>query len=486
MKLQDLLYKVNILKLIGSTNIEISDVQFDSRKIQKKGLFIAIKGTISDGHQYIQNTIKDGAIAIIVEQLPSQLNDNITYVQVANSYNALGVIAANFYNNPSERIKLVGVTGTNGKTTIVSLLHQLFTLLNNKVGMLSTIENKILDKVIPSTHTTPDPLQINYLLNEMIKKGCEYCFMEVSSHALAQGRVNSLHFSAGVFTNITQDHLDYHHTFSEYRDVKKSFFDSLNKDAFALVNKDDKNGSKMLEGTKAKKLSYALKSLANYRCKVLENQFEGMLLQINKVDVWVKLIGDFNAYNILAVYAVAKQFDLEDYEVLTALSMLNAAEGRFQFIRNEDAITGIVDYAHTDDALKNVLSTINTIRTNTESLITIVGCGGDRDKSKRSLMAQVACNLSTQVIITSDNPRSENPDDIIQDMIAGLSPVQKKKVLVITDRRQAIMTAGKLANESDIILLAGKGHEKYQEINGEKFPFDDMEELKQSLNIILK
>ena len=486
MKLQDLLYKVNILKLIGSTNIEISDVQFDSRKIQKKGLFIAIKGTISDGHQYIQNTIKDGAIAIIVEQLPSQLNDNITYVQVANSYNALGVIAANFYNNPSERIKLVGVTGTNGKTTIVSLLHQLFTLLNNKVGMLSTIENKILDKIIPSTHTTPDPLQINYLLNDMIKRGCDYCFMEVSSHALAQGRVNGLVFSGGVFTNITQDHLDYHHTFSEYRDVKKSFFDSLNKDAFALVNKDDKNGSKMLEGTKAKKLSYALKSLANYRCKVLENQFEGMLLQINKVDVWVKLIGDFNAYNILAVYAVAKQFDFEDYEVLTALSMLNAAEGRFQFIRNEDAITGIVDYAHTDDALKNVLSTINTIRTNTESLITIVGCGGDRDKSKRPLMAQVACNLSTQVIITSDNPRSENPDDIIKDMIAGLSPVQKKKVLVITDRRQAIMTAGKLAHENDIILLAGKGHEKYQEINGEKFPFDDMEELKQSLNIILK
>ena len=486
MKLQDLLYKVNILKLIGSTNIEISDVQFDSRKIQKKGLFIAIKGTISDGHQYIQNTIKEGAIAIIVEQLPSQLNDNITYVQVANSYNALAVIAANFYNNPSERIKLVGVTGTNGKTTIVSLLHQLFTLLNNKVGMLSTIENKILDKIIPSTHTTPDPLQINYLLNDMIKRGCDYCFMEVSSHALAQGRVNGLVFSGGVFTNITQDHLDYHHTFSEYRDVKKSFFDSLNKDAFALVNKDDKNGSKMLEGTKAKKLSYALKSLANYRCKVLENQFEGMLLQINKVDVWVKLIGDFNAYNILAVYAVAKQFDFEDYEVLTALSMLNAAEGRFQFIRNEDAITGIVDYAHTDDALKNVLSTINTIRTNTESLITIVGCGGDRDKSKRPLMAQVACNLSTQVIITSDNPRSENSEDIIKDMIAGLSPVQKKKVLVITDRRQAIMTAGKLAHENDIILLAGKGHEKYQEINGEKFPFDDMEELKQSLNIILK
>ena len=486
MKLQDLLYKVNILKIVGATNIEIFDVQFDSRKIQKKGLFVAINGAISDGHKYIKNTIKDGAIAVVVEKMPIKLNDSITYIQVGSSCNALGVIAANFYDNPSERIKLVGVTGTNGKTTIVSLLHQLFSLLNNKVGILSTIENKILDKGIPSTHTTPDSLQINYLLNEMVKKGCEYCFMEVSSHALAQGRVNCLHFSAGVFTNITQDHLDYHNTFSEYRDVKKSFFDMLNKDAFALVNKDDKNASKMLEGTKAKKISYALKSLADYRCKVLENQFDGMLLQINKVDVWVKLIGDFNAYNILSVYAIARQFGLPDYEVLTNLSMLNSAEGRFQFIRNEDAITGIVDYAHTDDALKNVLTTINTIRTNAEVLITIVGCGGDRDKSKRPLMAQVACNLSTQVIITSDNPRSENPEDIIEDMIAGLDPIQKSKVLAITDRRQAIMTAGKLANENDIILLAGKGHEKYQEIKGEKFPFDDIQELKESLNIISK
>ncbi|MEC7864201.1 MAG: UDP-N-acetylmuramoyl-L-alanyl-D-glutamate--2,6-diaminopimelate ligase [Bacteroidota bacterium] len=486
MKLQDLLYKVNILKIVGTTDIAISDVQFDSRKIQKKGLFIAIKGVISDGHQYIQSSIQDGAIAVIVEQIPNKLHDNITYIQVTSSYNALGVIAANFYNNPSEKIKLVGITGTNGKTTIVSLLHQLFTLLNNKAGMLSTIENKILEKVIPSTHTTPDSLQINYLLNEMIEKGCEYCFMEVSSHALAQSRVHALCFSGGVFTNITQDHLDYHDTFSKYLDVKKSFFDLLNKDAFALVNKDDKNGDKMLEGTKANKISYGLKSVADYRCKVLENQFEGMLLQINKVDFWVKLVGDFNAYNILSVYAVAKQFGFEDYEVLTALSMLNSAEGRFQFIRNEDATIGIVDYAHTDDALKNVLTTINTIRTNTESLITIVGCGGDRDKSKRPLMAQVACNLSTQVIITSDNPRSENPDEIIEDMIAGLDLIQKKKVLAITDRRQAIMTAGKLANENDIILLAGKGHEKYQEIKGKKFPFDDMKELKQSLNIILK
>ncbi len=484
MKLQDLLYKVNLLKIVGSTNIQISDIQFDSRKIKKAGLFVAVKGTVSDGHKYIESVIRDGAIAIIVEKIPIKLNDNITYVQVASSYNALAIIAANFYGNPSERIKLVGITGTNGKTTIVSLLYQLFTLLNNKVGMLSTIENKILDEVILSTHTTPDPLQINYLLNAMLEKGCDYCFMEVSSHALSQGRVNGLYFSGGVFTNITQDHLDYHNTFSEYRDVKKSFFDSLKKEAFALVNKDDKNGNKMLEGTKAKKCSYALKSLADYRCKILENRFEGMLLQINNVDVWVKLIGDFNAYNILSVYAVAKQFGLDDYKVLTALSMLNSVEGRFQFIRNVDSITGIVDYAHTDDALKNVLTTINSIRTNAESLITIVGCGGDRDKTKRPLMAKVACNLSTQVIITSDNPRSENPEDIIEDMIAGLDPHQKKKILAITDRRQAIMTAGKLAAANDIILLAGKGHEKYQEVKGEKFPFDDMQELKQSLNII--
>ena len=318
----------------------------------------------------------------------------------------------------------------------------------------------------------------------MLEKGCEYCFMEVSSHALSQGRVNGLNFAGGVFTNLTQDHLDYHNTFAEYRDVKKLFFDALPKDAFSLVNKDDKNGMKMLEGTKSNKLTYSLKSIADYKCRVLENQFEGMLLQINKVDVWVKLIGDFNAYNILSVYAISNQFGFEDYDVLTALSMLNSAEGRFQFIRSENQITGIVDYAHTDDALKNVLSTINNIRSNAEQLITVIGCGGDRDKSKRPLMAKVACDLSTQVILTSDNPRSESPDAIIDDMLAGLDPVQNKKVLVISDRKQAIKTACRLANDTDIILVAGKGHEKYQEIKGEKFPFDDMEELKQSLNII--
>lgn len=483
MNLQDLLYKVSLESVLGSTNIEVADIQFDSRKIAKNNLFIAVNGTISDGHKFIPNAISDGAIAIIVEQFPEKIYENITYIKVKNSNNALAIVASNFYNNPSERIKLVGVTGTNGKTTIVSLLHQLFTLLNMKSGMLSTIQNRVASEIIPSTHTTPDAIQINLLLNKMIEAGCDYCFMEVSSHAISQARVNGLTYSGGVFTNITQDHLDYHNTFAEYRDVKKSFFDSLSKNAFALTNKDDKNGNKMLECTKAKKLTYSLRSLSDYKCRVLENQFEGMLLQINKVDVWVKLIGDFNAYNILSVYAVANQFGFSDYDILTALSMLNSPEGRFQIVRNDDAITGIVDYAHTEDSLKNVLSTINNIRSNAEELITIIGCGGNRDKSKRPLMAKVACNLSNQVIITSDNPRSEKPEEIIEDMLVDLDPIQKKKVLVITDRKQAIMTASRIAKKDDIILLAGKGHEKFQEVNGEKLPFDDMEELKQSLNI---
>jgi len=484
MNLQELLYKVSIISVVGTTDVEVVDIAFDSRKAKKDTLFVAIKGTQSDGRTYISQTIKAGATVIVLEDMSTDLDDKITYVQVADSNIALGIIAANFYDNPSERINLVGVTGTNGKTTIVSLLSQMFALLNVKVGMLSTIQNKIIDKVIPSTHTTPDALQLNFLLNEMIEAGCEYCFMEVSSHAIVQGRISGLNFEGGVFTNLTQDHLDYHNTFAEYRDVKKSFFDVLPKSAFALTNKDDKNGLKMLEGTKAQKCTYALKSVADYKCRVLENQFEGMLLNINKVDVWVKLIGDFNAYNMLSVYAVVNQFGFEDYEVLTALSMLTAAEGRFQYFQSQEKITAIVDYAHTDDALKNVISTINKIRTNAEQLITVVGCGGDRDKAKRPLMAAVACSLSNQVILTTDNPRSENPDAIIEDMLAGIDPVQQKKVLVITDRKQAIKTACRLANANDIVLVAGKGHEKYQEIKGEKFPFDDLEELKQSLNII--
>lgn len=484
MNLQEILYKVNITKVVGVTNVEIAEIAFDSRKIKDSSLFVAIQGTVSDGHDYIESTIESGVVAVIVEEIPKILNEKVTYVQVEDSNIALGIIAANFYSNPSEKIKLVGVTGTNGKTTIVSLLSQLFGMLNVKVGMISTIQNKIIDTIIPSTHTTPDALQLNFLLNKMIKQGCEYCFMEVSSHAIAQGRISGLNFSGGVFTNLTQDHLDYHNTFSEYRDVKKSFFDSLPNTAFALTNNDDKNGIKMLEGTNANKQTYSLKSASNYKCRVLESQFEGMLLNLNKVDVWVKLIGDFNAYNILSVYAIANLFGFEDDQVLTAMSMLTATEGRFQYLQSEEKIIAIVDYAHTDDALRNIISTINNIRTNTEELITVVGCGGDRDKTKRPLMASVACNLSNQVILTSDNPRSENPDTIIKDMMRSLDPVQIKKVLVITDRRQAIKTACRLANANDIVLVAGKGHEKYQEINGEKFPFDDLEELKQSLNII--
>ena len=484
MKLQDLLYRVKTLKLIGLTSIKITNIHFDSRKVKKNGMFIAIKGIRTDGHNYIEKAIRKGVKVILVENIPFKINDNITYVKVVNSNKALSVIASNFYHNPSKRIKLIGVTGTNGKTTIVSLLHQIFGLLNNKAGMLSTIENKIVENVIESTHTTPDILQINLLLNQMIDKGCKYCFMEVSSHAIHQGRVNGLHFSGGVFTNITRDHLDYHHTFSNYLNVKKSFLDSLSKQAFALVNKDDKYALKMLEGTKAKKITYSLKSLSDYKCKVLENQFQGMLLQINKIDVWVKLVGKFNAYNMLAVYAVVKQFDFSEEDVLKALSLLNSVNGRFEFVRNKEAVTGIVDYAHTDDALKNVIEVINEIKKDNEDLITIIGCGGDRDKSKRSLMAKIACDLSSQVIITADNPRSEHPDDIIKDMISKLNFIQKKKVLIITDRKQAIMTAGKLANKNDVILVAGKGHEKFQEIKGKKIPFNDMEELKKSINII--
>ncbi len=485
MNLQQLLYKLNITKVVGNTHVELSDISFDSRKIKESSLFVAIKGIESDGHNYIQQAIEAGAIVIILEDMPADLNEKITYIQVIDSNIALGIVAANFYDNPSEKIKVIGVTGTNGKTTIVNLLGQLFSILNVKVGVLSTIHNKIIDTIIPSTHTTPDSLQINHFLNEMIKQDCEYCFMEVSSHAIVQSRVSGLNFSGGIFTNLTQDHLDYHKTFSEYRDVKKSFFDSLPKNAFALTNKDDKNGMKMLEGTKAKKETYSLKSVSDYKCRVLENQFKGMLLSINKVDVWVKLIGDFNAYNILSAYAVANILGFKDYQVLIALSMLTPPNGRFQYLQSEERITAIVDYAHTDDALKNVIETINSIRTNVEELVIVMGCGGDRDKTKRPLMAALACDLGNQVILTSDNPRSEDPNIIIADMMEELNSVQKKKVLVITDRRQAIKTACCLANANDIILVSGKGHEKYQEINGERFPFDDLEELKQSLNIII-
>ena len=482
--LADLLYKVPLTRVIGSTDSVIKNIQFDSRKINKNDAFVAVKGVDTDGHLFIDKAIIRGASAVILEVLPDKLIDGINYLLVEDSKKSLAVMAANFYNNPSEKIQLIGVTGTNGKTTIVHLLHQLHTNLGYKTGILSTINNKVGDISISSTHTTPDPLQINKLLSKMIEEDCSYCFMEVSSHAIHQSRIFGLHFSGGIFTNISHDHLDYHKTFENYTATKQAFFNALPSTAFALVNKDDKHGLRMLSKTSARRFTYSLTSIADYKARLLENQFDGMLLNINKIDIWVKLIGQFNAYNLLAIYATACLLNIGETEVLTALSMLDSAEGRFQILNSDDGVIAIVDYAHTEDALKNILDTINDIRKNKNQLITVIGCGGDRDKTKRPKMASVACNLSTQVILTTDNPRSEDPDNIIEDMISGLDPVQKKKLLVVLDRKQAIRTACRLARKNDIILVAGKGHEKYQEIKGKKFPFDDREELIQSLNII--
>ena len=484
MLLKDLLHKVDVLQIEGDLEIEILNIHFDSRKIQEKSLFVAINGEQVDGHKYINTAVRDGSVAVIVEYLNDDFIQNgVTYIMVKDSRNTLALIASNFYNNPSERIYLIGVTGTNGKTTVVSLLHQLFNLLNIKAGMLSTIYNKVDKDIIPATHTTPDPLQINYLIDRMVRSGCKYCVMEVSSHALAQLRVTGLFFSAGIFSNITQDHLDYHGTFSEYISVKKTFFDSLTNKAFALTNLDDKNGLKMLEHTKARKLSYSLKSLSDYHCRILETRIDGMLININNQEIWVNLIGEFNAYNLLSVYAIAHQLGFVESEIFRALSMLISPEGRLQFVKSDKNITGVVDYAHTDDALKNVLNTIHQIKSNKQNIITVVGCGGDRDVTKRPLIASVACKLSKHVIFTTDNPRSEDPQEIINEMLAGIDDVQKNKVLVITDRKQAIKTSCSIAKENDIVLIAGKGHEKFQEFQDTKIEFDDLFELKKSLNI---
>ena len=483
-KLSDLLFGVSIKSVVGDiTSVMVNKVEFDSRKVSDSDLFIAIKGVNVDGHSFIDLSVADGAKSVIVEEIPEKINKEICYVQVDCSSSSMSVVSSNYYDNPSSKIKLVGVTGTNGKTTIVTLLHQLFSELGYPTGMLSTIENKIGTRSVESTHTTGDSLQINKLLSEMVLAGCEYCFMEVSSHAIHQNRVSSLVFEGAVFTNITHEHLDYHKDFKEYISVKKRFFNNLKTSAFALTNKDDKNGNVMISNTKARKITYSLKSMADYKCKVLESRLDGMLLNIQNHEIWVKIIGEFNAYNLLAIYSTSVELGLDKDRVLERISILNPAEGRFHTIRNSENITGIVDYMHTPDAYENVLSTINSIRTNTEKLIVVFGCGGDRDAEKRPKMTAIACNMSDQVIITADNPRTEKIEDIISDMTVKLDPVQKKKVLVITDRSQAIKTACTLASEGDIVLLAGKGHEKYQEIEGVKHYFDDVEELVESLNI---
>lgn len=485
-QLKDILYKVSLHSVVGNTSLSVNKIEFDSRAISKNDLFVAIRGTVTDGHDYINKAISQGAAAIICEALPVELADGVVYVVVENSSSALAIMASNYYEVPSENLKLVGVTGTNGKTTIASLLYQLFKNAGYKVGLLSTVKIMVDTQEYKATHTTPDSLTINKYLKLMNDEGVEFCFMEVSSHGIHQNRTLGLHFSGGIFTNLTHDHLDYHKSFAEYRDVKKRFFDELPPSAFALVNVDDKNGLVMLQNTKAKKYTYALKSYADYKALILENQFTGLLLKVNDNEVWTKLIGNFNAYNILAIYATAELLGLEKVEVLRLVSDLESVSGRFQYLISSSHITAIVDYAHTPDALKNVLETINSIRTKNEELITVVGCGGDRDKTKRPKMGHIASELSDKVIFTNDNPRTEDPEIIISEIEAGVEPQNFKKTMSISDRKQAIKTACQLANSKDIILIAGKGHETYQEIHGERFDFDDFKTVKEFLKQLQK
>ncbi len=486
MVLKDILYKVTLNAVAGSTSIPVNKIEFDSRQVQINDVFVAIKGTLTDGHNYIEKAITTGATAIVCEKLPENLKDGITYVEVASSNQALAYMAANYFEHPSENLKLVGVTGTNGKTTVSSLLYQLFKKAGYKVGLLSTVKIMVDNTTYKTSHTTPDSLTINRYLNMMNDEGVEYCFMEVSSHGIHQRRTEGLCFAGGIFTNLSHDHLDYHNTFAEYRDVKKTFFDQLPKEAFALSNMDDKNGLVMLQNTQAKKHTYALNNYADYRAQILENEFSGLLLKINENELWSRLIGSFNAYNILAIYGTAELLGLDKVEILRLISELENVSGRFQYFISEEKITVIVDYAHTPDALKNVLETINSIRTKNEELITVVGCGGDRDKTKRPKMAHIASALSTKVIFTSDNPRSEDPDTIIREMEKGVEPQNFKKTLSITDRKQAIKRACQMAGAKDIILIAGKGHETYQEIKGQRSDFDDYKIVEEFLKQLQK
>ncbi|WP_299673583.1 UDP-N-acetylmuramoyl-L-alanyl-D-glutamate--2,6-diaminopimelate ligase [uncultured Tenacibaculum sp.] len=479
---KDILYKVGVNSVFGDTNIEIANVVFDSRKVVENDLFVAQRGVNVDGHKFIDKAIDLGAKVIVCEVVPENKKEGVVYVEVDDANKALANIAANYYDNPSDKIKLIGVTGTNGKTTVTTLLYQLFKKLGYCAGLLSTVKIMVDEVVYKATHTTPDSLTINKYLSEMVNQGVEFCFMEVSSHGIHQQRIEGLTFEGAVFTNLSHDHLDYHNSFAEYRDVKKSFFDGLSKNAFALTNIDDKNGNIMLQNTKANKKSYALKTLADFKAKILEKSFSGSLVTINGIEVWSKLIGDFNTYNLLAIYGVSELLGLDKIEVLRAISELQSVSGRFEYIVSNDNVTAIVDYAHTPDALKNVLETINNIRTGNEQVITVVGCGGDRDKTKRPKMANIASLLSSQAIFTSDNPRTEDPQVIIDEMEVGVTPENYRKTIAIVDRKQAIKTACKLAQSGDIILIAGKGHENYQEVNGERHHFDDLEEVKQCFN----
>jgi UDP-N-acetylmuramoyl-L-alanyl-D-glutamate--2,6-diaminopimelate ligase len=481
--LKDILYKAGLQEIIGNSNVAIVSITADSRYVKKDFLFVAIKGTSSDGHNYINTAIELGAVAIVCSELPNEINPNIAFIKVNEPSFALGIIANNFFDEPSKKLKLVGITGTNGKTTTATLLFHLFKALGYKTGLISTIKNIIINQEIVSTHTTPDPVAINELLFKMVENGCTHAFMEVSSHAIDQNRIAGLEFAGGMFTNITHDHLDYHVTFDNYILAKKKFFDQLSKDAFALTNKDDRHGMVMVQNTKAKIKTFALKSAADFKCKILESHLSGLLLQLNQNEVWIKLIGHFNAYNALGIYAVSMLLGENETNVLTTLSNLNSVEGRFQYIKSKKGIVGIVDYAHTPDALENVLKTITEINDHKGQIITLVGCGGDRDKTKRPIMAKIAASYSNKVILTSDNPRSEDPSTIIAEMEKGLEITDKKKAISLIDRKEAIKLACSIANGSDIILIAGKGHEKYQEMNGVKMPFDDLEVLKENLNL---
>ena len=484
--LQDILYKVRILSVNGSTALPVTDVQIDSRNVTQGSVFVAIRGEKADGHSFIDKAVKLGATAVVVEQLPGQLHDNITYIQAADTREAAGFMAHNFYDEPSRKVKLVGVTGTNGKTTIATVLFKLFSKLGYSCGLISTVQNQIGDTVIPATHTTPDAVSINALLQEMVESGCSHVFMECSSHAIDQRRIAGLHFAGALFSNITHDHLDYHKTFDAYIKAKKKFFDDLHADAFAISNLDDKRGTVMLQNTPAKKYYYSLKNLADFKGKILENSLTGLVMTINEKEVHFRLIGEFNAYNLLAVYGAAVCLGEKSEDVLLAMSLLSGAEGRFDYIISSTNIIGIVDYAHTPDALENVLLTIKKLRKGNEQVITVVGCGGERDKTKRPVMAQIACDYSDRAIFTSDNPRSEDPNAILRDMEAGLNSAARRKSLSIADRKEAIKTAVGFAGKEDIILLAGKGHEKYQVVNGEYLYFDDKAILKEMFDLLEK